>query len=296
MFMDIGGMTVDNPSLARAPHPYYNVRIKPLGQLGFDADQVKHGNELTCDDLDALRIPWGYTIPEEYIELHEDWSYVWDLGAEALIITNDSHITTIHPGIKTVRDLAITFDVFESSQFVIKRSASAEFDVFLVAAKVMQQKGSRQDVYRWGETDQYLSGSYHIDFCRMIGWLSELENIANGGDQLIVIDQGELYDGEYQPRSILLAAIRELVQSGRYPINILPGQQCQAGQRQLITHQGLMAEAGQLVLIYLFAGKLLQGSAPVFEPWMLYPIFQWFVQGRNISSKNRTFDLSPWWG
>lgn len=296
MFMEIAGTAVDNPSLARAPHPFYKVRIKPLGQLGFDADQVKHGNELTCDDLDALRIPWGYTIPEEYTELHEGWSYVWDLGAEALIITNESHITTVHPGIKTVRDLAITFDVFESSQFAIKRSASAEFDVFLVAAKVMQQKGSRQEVYRWGEPDQYLGGPYHIYFGRMIGWLSELESIADGGDQLIIIDQGELYDGEYQPRSILLAAIRELVQSGRYPINILPGQQGQAGQRQFINHQGLMAEAGQLVLIYLFAGKLLQGSAPVFEPWMLYQIFQWFVHGRNISSKNRTFDLSPWWG
>lgn len=296
MFLDVAGMTVHNPSLARTPHPYYNVRIKPLGQLGFDADQVKRGNELTCDDLDALRIPWGYSFPDEYIELHEGWSYVWDLGFEALIITNESHITTIYQGIKTVRDLGITFDVFESAQFIIKKTASAEFDVFLVATKAMHLKESRQDVYWWGETDPYISTHYHIDFGRMIGRLSELGNIADGGDQLIVIDQGELYDGEYQQRSILLATIKELAQSCQYPTNILPGQRGKNGQRQLITHHGLIADTGQLILIYLFAGNLLKGAAPVFEPWMLYKIFQWFVQGRSISSKNRTFDLSPWWG
>lgn len=296
MFMDIAGMTAHNPSLGRAPHLFYNVRIKPLGQLGFDADKIQRGNELMCDDIDALCISWGYTVPEEYIELHEGWSYIWDLGAEALIITNESHITTIHQGIKTVRDLAITFDVFESAQFIIKRTASVEFDVFLVAAKVMNLKESKHDAYRWGETDPYLNSHYHVNFGRIIGWFSERENIADGGDQLIIVDQGELYYGEYQSRSILLAAIRKLVQSCRYPLNILPGQQGQAGQRKLVTHQGFIDEASHVVLIYLFAGKFLNSTKPVFEPWMLYQIFQWFVQGRNISSRNRTFDLSPWWG
>lgn len=296
MFIEIAGTTVNNPSLARAPHPFYKVRIKPLGQLGFDADRIKRGNELTCDDIDALRIPWGYTVPAEYTELHDGWSYVWDLGVETLIVTDEMHIANIHPGIKTISDLAITFAVFESEQFVIKLSASAEFDVFLVATKMMESKASSQDIYRWGELDRYLSSSFHIAFGRMLDWLSEFDSVTDGGNQLIIIEQGELYNGGYQLRSILLATIRALVQSGKYPNNLLTGQQGKVGERQLITHQGLIAEAGQIVLIYLFAGKLLNGSNPIFEPWMLYKIFQWFVLGRNIKNRDRIFDLSPWWG
>lgn len=294
--MDITGITVNNSSLGRVRHPFYTVLIKPLGQLGFDADQLMRGDEITCDELEALRIIWGYPVPEEYSELHEGWGYVWDIGAGVFTVTTDSHASTIRTGIRTISDLAVSVDVFESAQFIIKLSAAYDFDVFLVARKVVENKVSTLLGYRWGEADAYLSAVFHALFGRMLLRIPENDSVIDGGNQLIVIDQGELYDGEYQMRSLLLAVIQDLAQNGQYPNNLRPGQQGIHGQRQAVAHQGLLAQGGDLLTIYLFAAKLLNGEQPVFEPWMLYNIFVWFVQGREVESRNRTFDLSPWWG
>lgn len=295
IYLGLAGFKVENASLGRPPKPFYSVRMKALSQLDRNSNIRITGDGLTWDDLAGLKVPWGdatelrFTVPEP------GWAYTWDIGLKKLIVTDNSGSSTAYPAM-TLSDVGVSWDVLESSQFAILITAAFEPDVFLVCIRGASGRKIERNEYLWSLVDNYLSGLQHIVFDMMSDWSAGL-----GEDNPVIIDPGypdgtPSFAGEWPSRDILLARVDQLLITGEFPVNLILAAAALAADRPDVTREGLLEAAAEALLIRLWAVHLLSGSDPIYEPWLLWPLFQWLYVRPVVVSRERIFDLSPWWG
>ncbi|MBP2629896.1 MAG: hypothetical protein H6Q70_524 [Firmicutes bacterium] len=275
-----------NPSFIRPPRPYFSVRLKNLSHLGLKIPNKYYGDTLTFDEMEALNIDWGDNETLVYDSLQTSWSYVWNLGKKTFTVTDGNGAITIKTNVTTISDLGICYDILESHNFAIELTSDLDLPAFFIGSRAMEKKASIMQSIRWSSIEAYLNSIMHVAFKRLIErdetGLS-VEDIFNLGLQI--------NDTE---RNVLLAKITSLKAYGQYPMNFLQGDQAIAVTRELI-RQGTMLILGEFLMIQTFA-SINKMTKPVVEPWMLWDLWKWIGRSSVTITRDRAFDLSPWWG
>lgn len=292
-----GGLAGNNPSLRRPPRPFFSVKLKHLGHLGLKIPALYTGGTMTWDDFGALGVQWGNNTQILYTKPLPGWTYRWEYGERIFYVTDDQGTVTVANNIKTLSDLGITWDIFESPQFTIHLTAKFENDAFLIGWHKKKNDPEYPDPdgdryvtlidYAWAQGDKGLNNTMHP--CHYSQLISINTEVSIYEDTLVGLDITGLI------REIILAKIIDLSVTGEFPIGLLLSDKGMTGAKKSLTREGYSFVVGQLLMIHVFA-SISNASKPVFEPWMLWKIFQWVGKGNIVITRDRTFDLSPWWG
>jgi hypothetical protein len=298
-YPDLGQVIIPNPSLQRQPSPYFSVRMKGLSQIGHDADTLIYGDELTWDDIEALKIPWGNSELQRYSNLEPNYSYVWNIGTRTFSVADASGNAISFSNIKSISDLGISWDILESHQFIILLTASYDWDAFLISKKINPENISDSVSYIWGQGDAYVKGATHF----LPGAIRNRKDAAPGETAV-----GVHQSAECRVRQILLSKALALYASGRFPSNMDIQIRDRIANRLAITHSGTNTNLGKLLMVHMFTSNKMIGTFPDSYPWMLFKTFRWLWDDDNSGQPydpngpgeariyDRTFDLSPWWG
>lgn len=283
-----------NDSLGRPPLPYFSVRLMHMGHIGKMFVDY-YGGTMMWDELGSLRIPWGYNETIKYNGVQPGWTYWWEIGTWDFIVTDDlGNVTT--EKIKTLSDLGITWDILESHQFSIHITGKFENDAFLIAWKYKHGYDDPDDPdgtdnrlsemlpYLWGQFEKYLNDLYTLHLGRLLN-----TDRTVGENQLVSIDITT------QIRSAIFAKVTDLRASGEFPNDLVGVEESMSCEIVKRIREAESYMVGSLLMIRLFA-SISDNSDPVFEPWMLWQIWQWFGRSSVVVSRDRVFDLSPWWG
>jgi hypothetical protein len=278
--------------LGRAPLPFLSVKLKHLGHIGKQFADY-YGDEVTWDQLGSLQIPWGNSTTIKYAALQPGWTYWWEIGTWDFTVTDELGNATVEK-VKTLSDLGITWEIFESHQFSIHISGKFENDAFLIAWRY--RRGTDGDWYEppvqghmmpylWGEFEKYLLEYIHIEHRRLVP-----ASHAEATDvQYIDADVTGLI------RSLVFAYVAKLSATGDFPAELLAKDINTVAAKVLENKKAESYIMGQLLMIQTFA-SINHMSKPVYEPWMLWYLWQWMGKSSVVVSRERVFDLSPWWG
>ena len=314
MSVERGGYMQDGPvamgtfrNLSSPTRPYFSVRFKLLGHIGAKVPAEYVGNTMTWAELGSVGIPWGDSETVIYDSLQPGWSYVFNPGKKTFTVTDAANVVTVHSGIKSLSDLGIVWEILESSQFKIVFDASFEANAFLIAWKYIHGRvppgeedpggdpnnplfrDKRADMmqYSWALVDQYLNTGT-VD--------SRIGRFVLGKDGDVVEDATTAtISGTDLSRTILLANTVDLSAFGDYPTNYFPAPDQHIAAQDTRTKTGQIIDRGTLLMIASFA-SIMNMSKPVFEPWMLWKMWEWAGKGSVVVTRERCFDLSPWWG
>ena len=282
-------------SLSNAGLPY-KITIKPLGQLGMDANILAYGDSLTWNFLGALKIKWGTSTTLQFPTLQPNWRYEWQIGSKKLIVINDLGQVTYYPNKTTLSSLGICWDIFQSHQFTIVIDGTFEMDVFLIGTRDVERP---YDLYLDldalpgdFEGDGYPTGHPGDKDHPLIA--TDGENVWRTGYEQFPV---WTYNSVEFLRTVLLSAItiEELKVFNDYPSQgyILPDPD---NSVRIPPDRKGEIRAFDFLMIYHIANQLIMMSDPVLEPWMLYEIYTWLGQNTLTSEPDLVFELSPWWG
>ena len=274
-----------NPSFIRPPQPYFSVKFKNLNHLGLKIPNNYYGDTLTEDEIESLNIPWGDNEMMVYDTLKLDWSYVWNIGKKTFTVTDDNKAVTVKTNVIAISDLGICQDVLESHNFVIELTADLNVPAFFIGTRAMYKKSSILQNIRWSSIEAYLNSIMHVAFKRFI----ERDESVLMAEDLFSIDM-QINDAE---RSLLIAKITNLKADDKYPANLSQGRQALSVTRELI-RQGILLFFGDVLLIQTFA-SINNMSKPMIEPWLLWDLWRWLGRSNIVITRERAFDLSPWW-
>jgi hypothetical protein len=286
--------------LGRTPLPYFSVKFKHLGHVGKPFADY-YGDEITWGQLGSLRIPWGNSTVIKYSALQPGWTYWWEIGTWDFTVTDDVGNVIVEK-VRTLSDLGITWEIFESHQFSIHISGKFENEAFLIAWRYRRGTGGPGDPggpgdwfepsiqihmmpYLWGEFEKYLLEYIHIEHRR----LTPADHAEAADVQYIDADMTGLI------RSLVFAHVVTLSATGNFPAELLQKDINTVVERVLDDRKAESYLIGNLLMIQVFA-SIDNMSKPVFEPWMLWHLWQWMGKSGVVVSRERVFDLSPWWG
>ncbi len=308
MSIERGGYIQDGVSLmgrfsnlACSNRPYFSVRFKVLGHLGLKIPAEYFGGSMTWDELGSAGVPWGTSETIIYDTLEEGWTYVFNPGRKTFTVTDNLGNITVHSNVKTISELGIVWDILESPQFKLVFDASFENNAFLPAWKYITQhippgeedplvpeKRAMIMEYCWSVVDSYLNtGEAYYETGRFI-LPKEKEQITDSINATI--------DGFALTRTILLASeTTELSAYGSYPSNFYKGKESLVSLPDTTTKSAHFVDAGSFLMIASFA-TIMNATRPVLEPWMLWKMWQWVGASSVVVTRERVFDLSPWWG
>ena len=300
----MGFASVASKSLLRPPNPFFSVRLKILGHLGIKIPADYYGDTLTWGELGGIKSKWGNNETIIYDGVKPGWTYSWDVGTKIFTVTDNLGNVT-KKTVTIFSDLGITWDILASHQFSIHLTAKYENDAFLIGW--FYAKGSDQDTdnpykytrvgyvesaYIWSFVDRYLNQIYHAVYKRLLNMdMSELLQSIPVNERIVDINTNFT---DYT-RSIINASIIDLDGTGNYPNNFSVEELNGTGVREVIEKQAESVVLGTMLMIRIFA-SINNMSKQVYEPWMLWELWKWLGSGRVIISRDRVFDLSPWWG
>lgn len=275
------------------PLPFVSVKLMHLGHVGMDFKYF-NGGTMTWDELGSLNLKWGDNTAIKYNGLQPGWTYFWEIKNYDFIVTDNAGNVTI-TNCKTISDLGITWDIFKSPQFTIHISGKWENDSFLLAWRYKHGYEPLDPLhprpegfiaeYLWGEFDKYLKDEMHVHYEMLVDKVT-----TSGNDDTLV----EL-DATACIKPMTLAKTTPLSATGNFPADCLKMDLNSLGEKE---YREAIAEAydvGNLLMICIFA-SIMNGSKSVFEPWMIWKMWQWYGSSGVVVNRDRIFDLSPWWG
>ncbi len=288
MYLDVLAFGNGSRSLKGRGEKPYPLRLSMLNQV-----KKLSGMTLTWDTLAAIEEPWGNSNLINYDTLQAGWTYQWNPNTGVFLVTDQEGAATIHAGVFTLSELGISWDILSSEQFSIVSVNLTGTDAFLLASPVRAARNVTTEQWHAWRNTFLTEGVQHAVFSRV-----SLTAAGSGdGDYILIILPIILTYLEIQytiavPRSIPMEAIN------LYPTDLIRGVDDMPSDRQEIMRDGVLAEPFRYLMIAFFAQNLLSADGKiVYEPWMLYAIFQWYVKTvRSTANARKIFDLSPRWG
>ena len=294
------GMGGKNKSMGRCPRPSNPIRLMYLGHLALKVPSIFYGGSMTWDELGSLKIPWGDNETVIYDTVQAGWTYVFDVGLKRFTVTDNNGTATVYNGITTISDLCISWDILESPQFSIVINGTFENIAFLIAWKYRKwqvppgedpgnipARSGYQFPYFFSYVDQYLSeNGVSSKYYRLLD-ISPIDGVTDGVTVSL--------DASGYAREVLLAKIKDLSADCNFPANYFEGKNAAVAAKQIIEKQAIIESVGEWLMIAAFA-SIMNASKPVYEPWMLWHLWQWLGQGTVVIKRERVFDLSPRWG
>ncbi|WP_312560837.1 hypothetical protein [Anaerospora sp.] len=273
-------------------------KVNPLQLFSLSRLKQAAGSSLTWGRLRSYQKEWGSATEIRYPVAMPGYTYVWNLDTLIFSVTDDNGTVTMYPGVMTLKALGVSWGVLKSSQFTVMNTNVTNSDIFLIGAKTEKERqsyaaGTGQLTYM----DYLIEGSQHIAFSRLSRHetaFSDLENDGGTGTYNPILD----FIGSEIVRTILLSSAGQLQMYNHYPVDLAQGGQAMPAERLEQIRQGVAFRELSYLMIALFAQNKLSASHKVlYEPWMLYQIWQWYFNTvRNTSNSRKIFDLSPRWG
>jgi hypothetical protein len=269
------------------PIPYMSVKLMNLGDVGRTFVDY-YGDTITWDQFASLKLTWGDNTVIKYNGVQPGWTYWWEIGLWEFIVTDNLGNKTVET-VSTLSDLGITWDILESSQFSMHISARFVREAFLKAWRYKRRIlpcNLWPTDYLWGEFDKYLNDDeYDSHFERLRDSPRELGFFIEPGGML----------GELREQTLMPIRDYNLDSTGNFPTDMWDLNYVKTTSKATPPRIVDQYEIGTMLMIYMFA-SIMNASKPVFEPWMLWKMWQWFVPPDNSIVRDRVFDLSPWWG
>lgn len=237
----------------------------------------------------ARKFSWGIGATAIYTAVTPDYKYVWHIDKEIFDVTDGSLAVTTYYGMRSIRDLPVSWEVFKSSQFTIKVSTQSDYDTELVATRLPNSKDSYKHKYE-NSTNPYLDDtSQHAVFNMLSFMCNIIAHASSIGSNTIT---SVLYD-----RTILMAYTGELQANNDFSLQIIGVEETCYANRKPVDRPGMYLDKVHFLLIALFSNSLLQNDSDiVLEPWMLWLAFQWYCKPANNKADSRQiFDISPRW-
>lgn len=288
MYFPPQGFSVNNKSLSGSLHDASSqVRMIFLGTSEVTLVFSLNGNQIIWGMISELTIPWGNNTEILYETCQSGWIYDWNVDTGIFTVTDAEGTVITHEGVTTISDLKISWDILQNSQFHIYKTRVEIFnDMCIIAERASSSRQSVTESLNLREEDSLIGKP-------ICGYFTCHKEI----DPVILELQPIIFDGiEQDIYHILLADTDELNFINYYPLDIYAIDNPKIIERKPNEFKGYMHEYA-LMMIMCFAEKLLStDSKIVYEPWMLYAMFQWLFQQPHHSVKEPIFDLSPRWG
>ena len=273
-------------------------KVNPLQLFSLSRLKQAAGSSLTWGRLRSYQKEWGSAIEIRYPVPMPGYRYVWNLDTLIFSVTDDNGTVTMYPGITTLKALGVSWGVLKSDQFSVLNTNVTNSDIFLIGAKAEKERQSyAAGTGRLTYMDYLIEGSQHIAFSRLSrneNAFSDLENGGGTGTYNPIFD----FIGNEIFRTILLSSAGQLQMNNHYPLDLVQGEQAVPAERLAQIRQGVAFREFSYLMIALFAqNKLSASHKMLYEPWMLYQIWQWYFNTvHNTANSRKIFDLSPRWG
>lgn len=273
-------------------------KVNPLQLFSLSRLKQAAGSSLTWGRLRSYQKEWGSATEIRYPVPMPGYTYVWNLDTLIFSVTDDNGTVTMYPGVTTLKALGVSWGVLKSSQFSVLNTNVTNSDIFLIGAKAEKERQSyTAGTGRLTYMDYLTEGSQHIAFNRLSRnetAFSDLENGGGTGTYNPIFD----FIGSEITRTILLSSTGQLQMDNHYPLDLVQGEQAVPAERLEKIRQGVAFREFSYLMIALFAQNKLSASHKVlYEPWMLYQIWQWYFNTvHNTANSRKIFDLSPRWG
>lgn len=283
MYAEPIGTTSGSSSLAgreSALNPiriYYNVK-----------KVTSYGNALTWGYLRSYQKSWGIQKPIQYSVAMPGYTYFWDIEKGVFTVTDTAGGVTEHSGIRTIKDLGISWEILRSVQFRSFNLDDSNGDTFIIC--------KRMDPKRIGQTN-HIGEFMHNDYLSGNDQHTLFDRITDAHTLYDLFAMVTGYFADSADRAILLANTNHLQANNLYPLNMINSPINLHSERIRLKKQGIQCIAAHYVMIAIFAQHLLSTDNDiVYEPWMLWAAYQWYVNTVRVATNNRQiFDLSPRW-
>lgn len=273
-------------------------KVNPLQLFSLSRMKKSTGSALTWGRLRSYQKEWGTLTEVRYSVAIPGYTYVWNLDTHTFSVTDDNGTVTMYPGVTTIKALGVSWGVLKSSQFSVLDTNYTNSDIFLIGARAVEARQSYTAVTGQLIYMDYLTeGIQHIEFSRLSRHETAFSDLENDGETG-TYDPVLIFIGSEIARTILLASTGQLQMYNHYPLNLVEGAAVIPAERLENIRQGIALRELSYLMIALFAQNKLSASHKVlYEPWMLYQIWQWYFNTvRNTSNSRKIFDLSPRWG
>lgn len=280
----------------------YPIQIYNLGTI-----QSKSQGTLTWQLLADYGITWGEPTTPIYTSPQPNYTYVWNLTSFTFTVNDGAGNITTHQNVKHLNDLRVSWGVFTSNQFFVQFYDETNGDVFLIGDRSKKLLPSIiEEIGEYMYNNYLESGNDYTGFDRLSDYIKKLENSSGAiVEDPTVIDM-EVITNEFLSMiliDVMMVLPAFLLQCNNvYPVDLyntdtgISGK-IDDGDGKRTIRQGIFSQSMSLLMIALFAQRLLTADNKiVYEPWMLYSTFMWYVKSVPTSSNNRKiFDLSPRW-
>lgn len=273
--------------------------IDPLQLYTLSPGATIASGVLTWGALRGYQAAWGNGATLRYTGVQPGYSYVWDIDKKTFIVTADTGQVTAYNNMRALTDLGIAWEVLRSDQFTVLFPSCTNSNIFLIASRLVVIRDSAVAEKELLEYNDYLAeNSQHIAFNRLSYRGLDFSSVNNPGGGTYDPEVYTIFYGDEAARTILLSKAEKLQITNLYPLDMLGAPEELQADRTEIIHGGHYYDRLSYLMIALFAQNMLSGKAEIlYEPWMLYAVFQWYFNTvHNMANNRKIFDLSPRWG
>lgn len=311
------GLSTDNVSLNRRLG-LEETKITDFG-TGFIEYIKYYGNELTWEQLAMAKLQWGTDTKIRFNSLKDGWTYVYKCRDGIFMVTDDTD--TVQFQIKTsfISKFGITLDILTSKQFYILYANPPIDGVFLEGWRWPHHLGPipTLDPSSGKLPSKPPTPDYDKPYIQML-MLAEL--LAMWGDKFYIDDKEDksehtrnwlwsvpnidvlLENKIFQELlpiddipTFLRANITVREQRGDYSAFMLKKEDIGEGAADKHREANIAIEQYMTWLLSVLSISVYNRGNPVYEPWMLWWLWQWLGKATPTNTLDKIFDIMPNW-
>lgn len=307
------GLTTDNVSLNRRSG-LEDTKITDFG-TGFIEYIKYYGNELTWEQLAMAKLQWGSDTKIRFSTLKDGWTYVYKCRESTFMVTDDKNAVQFKIKTSFISKFGITWDIFTSRQFYILYANPPVNEWFLNgwkwphhlgpiptpdSGKLPDKPPSPQPNY----DKPYLQMLIFLDILAMWGdkyYLDDVEYSRNwlwSVPEIDVLLENQI-NQDLLPIDDLPTFLRANTpareHSGNYSAFMLKKEDIVDGAADKRRDGSIVIEQYMTWLLSLLSVSLYNRGNPVYEPWMLWWLWQWLGEATPLNTIDKIFDIMPNW-
>lgn len=297
----VNGLTTDNASLNRRSG-LEDTKITDFG-TGFIEYTKYYGNELTWEQLAMAKLQWGTETKIRFSSLKDGWSYVYKCRDGIFVVTDDSDSVQFQIKTNFISKFGITWEILTSKQFYILYANPPVDGVFLEGWRWQRHLGPTPT-----PTPDYdnpdIQMPMFVDVLAMWGDKYYLDSIEKTRNWLWSVPEVDVLlenkiSQELLPANDLPTFLRANTPArehcGDYSAFMLNKEDTIDGLANKHRNANIAIEQYLTWLLSVLSISLYNRGNPVYEPWLLWWLWQWLGEATPINTIDKIFDIMPNW-
>ena len=299
------GLTTDNVSLNRRSG-LEDTKITDFG-TGFIEYIKYYGNELTWEQLAMAKLEWGSDTKIRFSRLKDGWNYVYKCRDGIFVVTDETDNVQFQIKTSFISKFGITWDIFTSKQFYILYANPAVDGIFLEGWRWQRHLGPTPTPTPTPTPDYDnpdIQMPIFLDILAMWGDKYYLDNIERTRNWLWDVPEIDVLlenqiSQELLPIDDLPTFLRAITpvheHSGNYSAFMLKKEDIVDGAAAKRRDGNIVIEQYMTWLLSVLSVSLYNQGNPVYEPWMLWWLWQWLGEATPLNTIDKIFDIMPNW-